>query len=313
MREFEAGSQRLRLDEFLALEMVDVSRTRLRRMIAEGEILVNGLTTSKGKRLDTGDRILITRDLAEATSVTPEDIPLQILYEDHDLIVVNKAAGLLTHPSSREKSGTLTNAMAHHFLNSSGQPIRAGLVHRLDRDTSGVLLAAKTPRTHRILSKGFRDRRVTKSYLALVSGAVLCASGSIDAPIGCDRDVWPHWRVSENGRAAVTHYDVRRRFSTHTLLNLQPKTGRTHQLRIHCATIGHPLVGDRVYAPRRDPLADRFAIQHHLLHAHRLTFIHPSGGHEMVIEAPMPLLWADLLAHLSTSTLDARLCTTMTS
>jgi 23S rRNA pseudouridine1911/1915/1917 synthase len=286
--EFEAGPTRPRLDEFVAAQLPKVSLTRIRRLIAEGDVLINGEKSVKGVRLAAGDRISVKIFAAEKSSTTPEPIPLDILYEDDHLIAVNKKVGLLVHPSRGEKSGTLTNGLAYHFWQTTGSAIRPGLVHRLDRNTSGVIVIAKTPRAHRTLSKHFRERRVKKFYLALVSGRVEQDCGEIEAPIGYDPKVWPRWCVMSDGRDAQTRYLVKRRFSAYTLLELEPLTGRTHQLRIHCNLIGHPIIGDPIYSSRLDPLAAKHHLKHHLLHASRLIFRHPATSAEMDFEAPMP-------------------------
>jgi len=304
--EFIAGGDKPRLDEFVARRLPKISLTRIRRLIAEGDVLVNGERSPKGVRLTEGDRVSVKIFAAEKSAATPEPIPLDILFEDESLIAVNKPVGLLVHPSASEKSGTLLNGLAYHFWQTAGQAIRPGLVHRLDRNTSGVIVLAKTARAHRTLSKHFRERWVKKFYLALVSGRVERDGGEIDAPIGCsaDRDVWPRWRVmdeKEGGKTAKTKFRVVRRFAAHTLLELEPQTGRTHQIRIHCQLIGHPVVGDPIYksAPAGiDPLAAARGIKHHLLHASRLIFRHPAGGKEMNIEAPMPQMMRELLSTL---------------
>ncbi|MBO0725013.1 MAG: RluA family pseudouridine synthase [Blastocatellia bacterium] len=299
--EFEAGAEKQRLDEFVATRLPKISLTRIRRLIAEGDVLVNNEKSLKGVRLRLGDRVSVKIFAAEKSSATPEPIPLDILFEDEQIIAVNKPAGLLTHPSNTEKSGALTNALAWHFWQTAGEPIRPGLVHRLDRNTSGVMVIAKTPRAHRTLSKHFRERWVKKFYLALVSGRVEKDSGEIEAPIGSDPKVWPHWRVipeSEGGKPARTLYRVKRRFKAHTLLELEPLTGRTHQLRIHCDLIGHPIVGDPIYASTADPIATKHKLKHHLLHAARLVFRHPATGKEINLEAPLPKTMADLMSDL---------------
>src|SRR5215471_16584064 len=299
--EFEAGADKQRLDEFVATRLPKISLTRIRRLIAEGDVLLNDVRSLKGVRLQPGDRVLVKIFAAEKSSATPEPIPLDILFEDEHVIVVNKPSGLLTHPSNTEKSGALTNALAWHFWQTAGEPIRPGLVHRLDRNTSGVMIIAKTPRAHRTLSKHFRERWVKKFYLALVSGRVEKDSGEMDAPIGSDPKVWPHWRVipeSEGGKPARTIYRVKRRFEAHTLLELEPLTGRTHQLRIHCDLIGYPIVGDPIYASTADPITTKPKLKHHLLHAARLAFRHPATGKEMNLEAPLPRAMVDLMAEL---------------
>ncbi len=299
--EFEAGDGKPRLDEFVAARLPKISLTRIRRLIAEGDVLVNGERSLKGVRLQPGDKVSVKIFATEKSSATPEPIPLDILFEDEHIIAVNKPGGLLAHPSNTEKSGALTNALAYHFWQTAGAPIRPGIVHRLDRDTSGVMVVAKTPRAHRTLSKHFRERWVKKFYLALVSGRMENDSGEIDAPIGSDPKVWPHWRVtpeSEGGKPARTLYRVKRRFEAHTLIELEPLTGRTHQLRIHCNLIGHPIVGDPIYASTVDPLAAKRKLKRHLLHAARLVFRHPATGKEMNLEAPMPQAMIDLMAGL---------------
>ncbi len=301
--EFTAGSDKPRVDEFVARELPKISLTRIRRLIAEGDVMVNGQASLKGVRLAAGDQVSVKVFTAEKSSSTPEPIPLEILFEDESLIVVNKPVGLLVHPSASEKSGTLLNGLAYHFWQTAGQAIRPGLIHRLDRNTSGVIVLAKTARAHRTLSKHFRERWVKKFYLALVGGRVERDNGEIDAPIGCtdDRNVWPRWRVmeeKEGGKSAKTKFRVVRRFAAHTLLELEPLTGRTHQIRIHCHLMGHPVVGDPFYKTSVDPLAEARGIKHHLLHASRLIFRHPDGGKEMNLEAKMPQMMRELIATL---------------
>ena len=304
--EFTAEAGKPRLDEFVARALPKISLTRIRRLIAEGDVLVNGQNSLKGVRLAEGDHVSVKIFAAEKSAATPEPIPLEILYEDDALIVVNKPVGLLVHPSHSEKSGTLLNGLAYHFWQTAGEPIRPGLIHRLDRNTSGVIVLAKNERAHRTLSKHFRERWVKKFYLALVSGRVEPDSGEIEAPIGSKegKDVWPRWQImteSEGGKSAKTLYKVLRRFAAHTLLELEPQTGRTHQLRIHCNLIGHPIVGDPIYRsalPAPDPLVAQHRIKNHLLHASRLIFRHPAGGRELNIEAPMPEQMRDVIAAL---------------
>jgi len=285
--EFEAGPEQERFDELLARSLPRLSLTRIRRAIAEGDALVNGALSAKGARLRCGDRVSLIIAADEPSAMMPEPIALDILYEDAELIVVNKPVGLLTHPSRTEKSGTLSNALVHHFLHTSGALIRPGLIHRLDRNTSGALVVAKTARAHRILSKAFRQRRVVKRYLALVDGQVTLDAGEIEAPIGRDENAWPRWRVMAEGRPAQTRYAVRQRFDRHTLLELELLTGRTHQIRIHCAALGHPLTGDRIYGISSDQASEELRLLHYLLHAYHLAFRHPTTGEELAFTAPL--------------------------
>jgi len=291
-----------RLDEFIAKELPKLSLTRIRRLITEGDVLVNGTASLKGERLNRHDKVSVKLFAAEKSAATPEPIPLDILYEDADLIVVNKPVDLLVHPSNSEKSGTLLNRLAYYFWETLGEPVRPGLVLRLDRNTSGVIVIAKTPRAHRTLSKHFRERWVKKMYVALVSGVVKQDSGEIDAPIGSNPDKWPHWGVlpvEQGGRTAHTRYRVKQRFARHTLLELEPLTGRTHQLRIHCQLLGHSIVGDPHYTDLIDPLVQQFRLKQHLLHAARLVFRHPAGGKELDMQAPLPPVMQQILAQLS--------------
>lgn len=291
-----------RLDEFLAQQLPKLSLTRLRRLIAEGEVLVNGTASLKGERLKRYDEVTVKLFAAEKSAATPEPIPLDILFEDEHLIVVNKPVDLLVHPSNSEKSGTLLNGLAYYFWEKDGVPVRPGLVHRLDRNTSGVIVIAKTPRAHRTLSKHFRERWVKKFYLALVSGLVTQDSGTIEAPIGSDPNKWPHWGVlpvEQGGRAAQTCYQVKQRFAQHTLLELEPLTGRTHQLRIHCQLLGHSIVGDPHYSNEIDPLVRQQRLRNHLLHAARLVFNHPATGQPLDLRAPLPATMQQIITALT--------------
>lgn len=296
--EFEAGEDRPRLDSFISEKLPRISQTRIRRLISEGDILVNGAGSTKGVRLQPGDKVSVKVFASDKSAATPEPIPLDILFEDEHIIVVDKPAGLLVHPSQHEKSGTLTNALAWHFWKSGGEAIRPGIVHRLDRNTSGVMVVARTPRAHRTLSKHFRERWVKKYYLALVSGRVEKDHGEIDAPIGFDQKSWPHWKILDDGRPAKTIYRVKRRFPEHTLLELEPLTGRTHQLRIHCNLIGHPIFGDPFYSDRQDTKAAELGIRTHQLHAERLVLRHPVSNQEMDFRAPVPASLLDLIEKL---------------
>jgi len=300
---FEVETRQARLDLFLADHFPALSLTRIRRAIAEGGALLNGSRVTAGWRLLPGDRVSWDLIADEPTATTPEPIPVEILREDDDLIVVNKQAGLLTHPSRAEKSGALTNALAYHFQQTGQAGVRPGLIHRLDRDTSGLMVVAKNARSHRILAKAFRQRRVEKRYLALVHGEVELEVGQVEAPIGRDPETWPRWQVLEGGRPAQTRYQVRERLRGHTLLELEPLTGRTHQIRIHCAWIGHPLAGDGLYRSgspsSAEPLgADDLALPHHLLHAYYLCFPHPNGAEQVELSVPPPWLLAASVAAL---------------
>ncbi len=300
---FTVETKSLRFDQFLALQFPAISLTRLRAAIKQGAARINTRTSFAGWILQVGDQITVQIDPGEPTAAKPENIPLDILYEDDDVLVINKAVGLLSHPSSTEKSGTVMNALAYYFLHSQQKPQHAAarpiLLHRLDRDTSGVLAIAKNERAGRIVSKAFRDRRVQKRYLALVHGIVEAESGKIDAAIGRNAQTWPRWCVKDDGEASQTNYFVKQRFAKHTLLELEPLTGRTHQLRIHCAHVGHSIVGDQVYKVAGTEEIPSFKTKHQLLHAHMLAFRLPTGGEEKSFIAPLPKIMQEVIAHLS--------------
>lgn len=304
--ELRVETKGLRFDQFIALHFPAISLTRIRRAIQEGAARVNGKTRIQGWILLPGDLITLRIDPGEPTAATPENIPLGILFEDDDLIVINKPVGLLSHPSRTEKSGTLMNALAHHLLHNPPRPgqavSRPTLLHRLDRDTSGVIAISKNERATRIVTRAFRLRRVQKTYLALVAGVVTQETELIDAPIGRDAQAWPRWVVKEGGDASQTRLIVKQRFAHHTLLELEPLTGRTHQLRIHCAHIGHPIIGDQVYRGGIEHQASGIPgmkLQHQMLHAHQLTLRHPTTGEEMTFTAPLPQVMAEALHKLS--------------
>ncbi|MFN0121009.1 MAG: RluA family pseudouridine synthase [Blastocatellia bacterium] len=300
---FTIASKGMRFDQYLALQFPSISLTRIRNAIRAGAAQLNARDTTPGWILQPGDKITLTLDPGEPSASTPENIPLDILHEDADLLVINKQTGLLSHPSHNEKSGTLMNAIAWHFLHNQtpgAATERPTLLHRLDRDTSGVIAIAKNDRASRIVTKAFRQRRVTKQYLALVHGSVTTDEGMIDAPLGRNPDTWPRWCVREGGEPSQTGFRVRRRFAHHTLLELNPLTGRTHQLRIHCAHIGHPIVGDPVYKGSVKPVeTPGVAPRHQLLHAHLLGFRHPTGGADILFTAPLPAVMDNVIRILT--------------
>lgn len=293
-----------RLDRYLAARLSDTSRAEVQRWIREERATVDGRTVKPSYRLSAGETIRLLRPPRPATKITPEPIPLAILYEDDALLVVDKPAGLVVHPAAGHTRGTLVNALLARYpdLADVGGPERAGIVHRLDRDTSGLLVVAKTPVAFAALQAQFKAREVQKRYWALVEGHVEVAQGRIEAPIA--RDPVHRKRmavVSEQrgGRPAVTvfrvlgHYEPRvspRRLAF-TLLDLDLKTGRTHQIRVHLAFIKHPVVGDRVYGRRRQ----RIRCPRQFLHAYHLAFRHPSSGASLEVESALP---ADLQAVL---------------
>lgn len=279
-----------RLDEFLFEQITVVSKIYLRNLIDKGECRVNENRGLAGYHLKKDDSIEITVDLTAVTSMKPEDIPLKIVFEDDHLIVVDKAADMLVHPTLGQKNSTLLNALSYHlnkeFIISKGETkhdysdfIRPGLIHRLDRQTSGLMVVAKTPKSLSFLSNHFQRKIVKKKYFAIVAGEVSEDSGIIDAPIGYFEPK-KIWNVKADGKAAETRFQVVEKFSGKTLLELEPVTGRTNQLRIHCAHIGHPVFGDRRYDGR--------PFSRLCLHAARLCFYHPSTNRWVEFESRTP-------------------------
>ena len=273
----EENCARARLEDYLCEKFPNLSKMYLRELIKNEKCEVNGVAENRGRRLRSGDFVEIEADTTRETAMKPEAIPLEIVFEDEEILVVNKPAGMLVHPSHREKTGTLLNALAYH-LNSANENsafVRPGLIHRLDKQTSGLMVVAKQARAHRILAAHFQKKRVEKKYLALVEGVVKEDSETIVAPIGRFAEI-KHWNVKDDGKHSETRFRVMKRFSDSTLLELEPVTGRTNQLRIHCAFIGHPIVGDTRRGGRE--------FVRLCLHAFRLCFPHPGGNEWMEFE-----------------------------
>jgi 23S rRNA pseudouridine1911/1915/1917 synthase len=283
------AENKMRLEDFLCDRFRGLSKMYLREVVKGEQCEVNGRSENVGYRLRSNDFIEIELDLSREHSMLPQEIPLDILFEDNDLIVANKPTGMLVHPSHREKTGTLLNALMFH-LNRRSEPsalaggpanvdgsafIRPGLIHRLDKDTSGLIVVAKNPRAHRILSAHFQRKLVEKRYIALVDGIVKDDAGTITGDIG-RHDERKHWGLKEGGKPSETRFVVRERYANRTLLDLEPVTGRTNQLRIHCASIGHPIVGDIVRGGRE--------FTRLCLHAYKIAFKHPSGGERIECE-----------------------------
>jgi len=297
-----------RLDTYLASQIEGWSRARLQRLIENEDVLVNGKTAKTSYKLRDGDEIEVDLVAVPTDVFTPENIPLDIVYEDDTLVVVNKPAGLVVHPAAGAPSGTLANALAYHLQKLPGTGVRPGIVHRLDRDTSGLLVVAKTDAALENLSDQFRDRTVYKSYVALVHGRVLSNSGKIDQPLARDPSNRTRMAVVRAGRNALTLYRVRRAFDRFTLLDVELKTGRTHQIRVHLAWMKHPVVADETYGGGRDntirdpQLRARIrGLGRHFLHAEKLGFKHPATGEFVKFESALPEELANLLGELEDS------------
>lgn len=280
-----------RLDRYLAALVPDVSRTTIQHMITEGGVLVNGRSSKAGYALREGDDIRVYHMLPSAQSghVKPQNYPLEIVYEDEDLLVINKPAGMVVHPAPGHADDTLVNALLARYpqLEERKNDVRPGIVHRLDRDTSGLLIVAKNTRTQAALIEMMKQHTIVKRYLALVEGNISLDHGSIDAPIGRNPRNRQQMAITATGsREARTHFRVLERFARHTLLLLELETGRTHQIRVHLKAIGHPVVGDPVYGSGHS--RHGIALQRQFLHAYQLKFSHPTTGEIIELESPLP-------------------------
>jgi len=277
-----------RLDKTLADLLPHLSRAHIQRLIKKGEATVNGAAVRKpSTRLEGGETITIHIPPAEPQTLLAERIPLDILYQDEEVIVVNKPAGMVVHPAAGHSSGTLVNALLAHVpkLALVGGTRRPGIVHRLDKDTSGLIVVALTEATRLALKAQFQERSVRKSYLALTEGVVSPPQGVIDAPIGRSKHRRKRMAVMPDGRQAQTGYRTLETFDAHTLVEARPRTGRTHQIRVHFAFLGYPLAGDQTYGGRRKPTVP---LKRQFLHAHQLTFTLPSSGRKLTLTAPLP-------------------------
>lgn len=293
----DAAAAKERIDKYVKQQLAeDISRSQIQLWIEAGNVVVNDAPVKANYKLAEGDRVVLTIPEPEAVEIVAEDIPLDIYYEDTDVIVVNKERGMVVHPAPGHASGTLVNALMHHCRDLSGinGELRPGIVHRIDKDTSGLIMAAKNDRAHASLAAQLKAHSVTRKYYALVHGNVSHDQGTVDAPIGRD----PHDRkmytvIERNSKQAVTHFQVVERFGDYTLLELKLETGRTHQIRVHMKFIGHSLVGDPLYGRSKGIKMDGQA-----LHAAVLGFEHPADGRYLEFSAPLPADMEDVLQSL---------------
>lgn len=292
----EQGGERI--DRFLSEEIADLSRSYIQKLLKEGSISVNGNAVKANYRVNEGDEIRVEIPEPEAPDILPEDIPLDILYEDDDILVVNKPKGMVVHPAPGHYSHTLVNAVLFHCgsrLSGINGVLRPGIVHRIDMDTTGSLLICKNDRAHQILADELKEHSITRRYHAIVHGNLKEDTGTVNAPIGrhpVDRKKMS--TKSPSGRHAVTHYRVLERVGDFTYIECELETGRTHQIRVHMSSIGHPILGDAVYGPARCP----FRLQGQTLHAKILGIRHPSTGEYMEFDAPLPEYFSELLDRL---------------
>ncbi|CZQ80943.1 RluA family pseudouridine synthase [Trichococcus ilyis] len=292
---FKIDGQSGRIDKVLADFMGGTSRSQIQAWIKEGNLTVNDKAVKSNYKVQEGDLLELTIPEVEQINVVPEDIDLDIIYEDDALLVVNKPSGMVVHPSKGHLSGTLVNGLLFHVntLSDGTATIRPGIVHRIDMDTSGLLVVAKTNEAHQKLAEQLENHTMEREYLALVHGVIPHEDGTIDAPIARMMVDRKKRTVADGGKRAVTHFEVIERFRDFTLLKLRLETGRTHQIRVHMKYIGHPLAGDPMYGP-----ADTLSGHGQYLHAATLGFIHPTTGEKMHFEAPLPDFYSEKLAEL---------------
>ncbi len=291
------NEQNKRLDMYIAEEKKELSRTTIKRLLENGDILVNEKIQKASYKPEAGDRIQINMPEVVETKLVAQDIPVPVIYEDKDIIVVNKPKGMVVHPANGNPDGTLVNAilaMCKDSLSGIGGEIRPGIVHRLDKDTSGLLIIAKNDLAHMNMSKQIQDRKVIKKYIALVRGTVPENEATIDMPIARSQKDRKKMTVDKNGKEAVTHFKVLARYDKYTLLEVKIDTGRTHQIRVHMSYIEHPVIGDEVYSNGKN----EFGVKGQMLHAKYLEFKHPITGKDIKLEAPLPEYFEEVLKQL---------------
>ncbi len=284
-----------RLDKWISEALEGLSRSFIQKCIKEDKVLVNGTPQKASYRLKTDDEIVFSIPEAAQPDITPEDIPLSILYEDDDLLVIDKPKNMVVHPAPGHYSGTIVNAVMYHCqndLSGIGGVMRPGIVHRIDKDTTGSIIICKNDKAHLSIAAQLNEHSITRKYRAIVCGVIRDEEGSVDAPIGRDPQNRKRMAVNhKNGKSAVTHYRVLQRFKNYTYIECQLETGRTHQIRVHMTSIGHPLLGDTLYGTGRSP----FHLEGQTLHAMVIGFQHPSTGAYVEVTAPLPDYFEHLL------------------
>lgn len=286
-----------RLDIYIAENFNELSRTMIKKLIESNNILVNDKSEKVSYKVQANDNISIDIPEAKETKLKAQEIPLDIIYEDSDIIVINKPKGMVVHPANGNPDGTLVNAIlsiCKNSLSGIGGELRPGIVHRLDKDTSGLIIVAKNDKAHINMSEQIKERNVKKTYIALVRGNVPEEEATINMPIGRSTKDRKKMAVTKNGKQAITHFKVLKRYSKYTLLEIKIETGRTHQIRVHMAKIGYPVVGDAVYSNGKN----EFGIEGQMLHAYKLEFMHPITNKHMELTAPLPQYFEEILKKL---------------
>lgn len=297
MKYLEVEEDNKRIDAYLAEKLEEQSRVAIQRLIANNKIRVNGKSTKPSYKVQIGDKIEVEEEIPVEVSLKPQNIPLDIIFEDKDIIVVNKPKGMVVHPANGNPDGTLVNAImaiCKDSLSGIGGEIRPGIVHRLDKDTSGIMVIAKNDKAHINISNQIKEHKVKKTYIALVRGVIPENEATINMPIGRSEKDRKKMAVTKNGKNAITHFKVLKRYNKYTLLQVNIETGRTHQIRVHLSQIGYPIIGDEVYSNGKN----EWNIKGQCLHAKSLEFVHPITQEKMYIEAKMPQYFEDILATL---------------
>ena len=297
MKYLEVESDSKRIDAYLSEKLEDTSRVAIQRLVTNGKVLVNGKTVKASYKVQAGDKIEVEEEVPVEISLKAQEIPLDIIYEDKDIIVVNKPKGMVVHPANGNPDGTLVNAImaiCKDSLSGIGGEIRPGIVHRLDKDTSGIIIIAKNDKAHINLSEQIKEHTVKKTYIALVRGLVKENEATINMPIGRSEKDRKKMAVTKKGKEAITHFKVLERYDKYTLLQVNIETGRTHQIRVHLSQIGYPIVGDEVYSNGKN----EWNVKGQCLHAKSLEFTHPITGETMYLEAELPEYFENILKDL---------------
>jgi len=297
MKKYIVNESGKRLDAYISSQDEEITRTSAQRLIEQGNILVNCKKQKVSYKVSNGDIITIEEVKPQEIELKAQEIPIEIIYEDTDIIVVNKPKGMVVHPANGNPDGTLVNAImaiCKDSLSGIGGEIRPGIVHRLDKDTSGLLIVAKNDKAHVNMSEKIKNHEVKKTYIALVRGCVKENEATIDMPIGRSNSDRKKMAVNKNGKNAVTHIKVLKRYDKYTLLEINIETGRTHQIRVHLSHIGFPVIGDYIYSNGKN----EFGVVGQCLHAKELEFKHPISGDEMKLQAPLPEYFEDILKKL---------------
>jgi len=293
----DSDTQNIRLDKVITILNSELSRSMIQKLLEDGKILVNGKQEKPSYKTKINDKIEIEEIIAKEIELKAQDIPVDVIYEDSDIVVVNKPKGMVVHPANGNPDGTLVNAIMNickDSLSGIGGEIRPGIVHRIDKDTSGLLIIAKNDKAHINLSEQIKNREITKKYVALARGVIKENNATIDMPIGRSDKDRKKMAVRKDGKNAVTHFEVIKKYNGYTYLDIKIDTGRTHQIRVHLAEIGYPIVGDSVYSNGKNP----FNVVGQMLHAKSLEFKHPTTGKVIKLEAPIPEYFEEVLNKL---------------